>query len=49
MLFYLQGAVLWFASLGNINGGGGGSVPFSKARRKQYCCRIVHKSIAKML
>lgn len=47
MLFYLQGAVLWFASLGNINGGG--SVPFSKARRKQYCCRIVHKSIEKML
>lgn len=22
MLFYLQGAVLWFASLGNINWGG---------------------------
>lgn len=24
-------------------------MPFSKARRKQYCCRIVHKNIEKML
>jgi len=46
MLFYLQGAVLRL-SLGD--GKGGGAVPFFKAKRKQGCCRIVHKSIAKML